>query len=202
MKLLIFSGFLGSGKTTIIQKVIRSLTARGETVAIIENEIGKVGIDQELLIDTGIKITPLFGGCVCCQISGDLLLATQKIQTEINPDWIVVELTGMATLTKIIDLFARYGDSAWPILTVAIADASRWEVLYKIAAPLLEQQLQGARAVIVNKIDVKTPTPQLLEQMAKLSSGAAIMPIIATDADGNDLLCKLEAVLIEKIQDI
>jgi len=192
MKLLIFSGFLGSGKTTIIQKVIRSMTARGETVAIIENEIGKVGIDQELLAETGIKITPLFGGCVCCQISGDLLLATQKIQTELKPDWIVVELTGMAALTKIIDLFVRYGDPELPILTVAITDASRWEVLYKIAAPLLEQQLQGAKAVIVNKIDIRKPSPQLLEQISLLASGAAILPVIATEADGAELLATLE----------
>jgi len=195
MKLLIFSGFLGSGKTTIIQKVIRSMTARGETVAIIENEIGKVGIDQELLAETGIKITPLFGGCVCCQISGDLLTATQKIQAEINPDWIVVELTGMATLTKIIDLFARYGDPDLPILTVAIVDASRWEVLYKIATPLLEQQLQGAKAVVVNKIDVTMPSPQLLDQMARLAPGAAILPIAASEINGVELLSRLEEAL-------
>jgi G3E family GTPase len=195
MKLLIFSGFLGSGKTTVIQKVIRSLTARGETVAIIENEIGKVGIDQEFLAEAGIKITPLFGGCVCCQISGDLLLATQKIRTEIDPDWIVVELTGLATLTKIIDLFARYGDPDLPILTVAVVDAARWEVLSKIAAPLTEQQLLGAKVVIVNKIDVKRPSPQVLDQITRLAPGAKILPISANKTDGAELFDRIEEAL-------
>ena len=196
MKLLIFSGFLGSGKTTLVQKVIRALTARGQTVAIIENEIGTTGIDQELLAETGIKITPLFGGCVCCQISGDLLTATVKIKEEVNPDWIVVELTGLATLTRIIDLFARYGDSSVPILAAAVVDASRWEVLYKIATPLLEKQLQGARVVIVNKSDIKKPTPALLEQLATLAPGALILPAVASEISGTDLWQKLEEAFI------
>lgn len=184
MKLLIFSGFLGSGKTTIVQKVIRGLVAQGESVAIIENEIGKIGIDQELLAETGIRVTPLFGGCVCCQISGDLLVATGKIREELHPDWIVIELTGLAALSRIIDIFGRYGDDPQlPIFAIAVVDASRWDVLYKMATPLMEQQLQGACAVIVNKIDVREPSPAMLKQMAQLAPGAAILPMAARDLD-------------------
>lgn len=195
MKILIFSGFLGSGKTTLVKKVIRALTARGQTVAIIENEIGKTGIDQALLAEAGIRVTPLFGGCVCCQISGDLLTAVNKIKTDIHPDWIVVELTGLATLTGIIDLFAKYGDPGLPLLTAAVVDASRWEVLFKIAAPLMKQQLQGARAVLLNKVDIKAPTAELLAQLASLAPDAMILPLNACEIDGSDLWSRLEATL-------
>ena len=95
--------------------------------------------------------------------------------------------------SKITELFARYGDPDLPIHTAAVVDASRWEVLYKIAAPMMEQQLSGAKAVIVNKIDVKPPSPELLGQLGKLAPGAAILQVAACDIGSAAFWQQLEA---------
>ncbi len=196
MRLLIFSGFLGSGKTTLVQKMIRAMVAEGNRVVIIENEIGKVGIDQHLLAEHDIKITPLFGGCVCCQISGDLLLAVRRIKADIDPDWIVVEMTGLATLDRIIDLFARYGDPDLPVHTAAVVDASRWDVLVKIAAPLMEHQLRGAQVVLINKTDIQQPSQALLAKAAEVAADAAVFPVVGLQVDAQQLWAQLQEVLL------
>ena len=65
-------------------------------MAIIENEIGEAGVDDKLLSDGGFQVRPLFGGCVCCQITGDLVTAVEEIRKDLDPDWLIVEMTGLA----------------------------------------------------------------------------------------------------------
>ena len=109
MKLLIFGGFLGSGKTTIIRKVLEGLVSIGQTAAVIENEIGEIGIDDQVLSDAEVSVTPLFGGCACCQISGSLIRAIERIEFELNPDWLIIELSGLAMVGNLKNLFRRSG---------------------------------------------------------------------------------------------
>ena len=107
MKMLLLGGFLGSGKTAVLNRVIRAVSQMGGTSAVIENEIGQIGVDDALVRETGIRVTPLFGGCVCCEISGDLVRAVGQIADEVNPDWLVVEMTGLALLTDVLFVLSR-----------------------------------------------------------------------------------------------
>ena len=124
MELLLCGGFLGSGKTTLINKLLHGITEQGLTVALIENEACQEGIDAALTGQEGIKVVPLFGGCVCCQLSGSLLETVQKLEAELSPDWVVVELTGLAMMDNIREVFRMYApkDLTARLHTLAVAD--------------------------------------------------------------------------------
>ena len=188
MRILIVGGFLGSGKTTLIKKLLHGIIDSGKTVAIIENEIGEVGIDDMLLRETNIRVTPLFGGCVCCQIQGDLIEATNRIKNDISPDWLIIELTGVAFISNIVDAFSKYGDKSTPVSTIAIADASRWNVMVKSMRPIIQGQLKGTHMVLVNKIELSQPSAGMIEEMRAMSGTDKIVQLSADIASGDELL--------------
>ena len=174
MKILAFAGFLGSGKTTLIRQCIDTMLSEGDKVAIIENEIGATSIDDKLLNDGGIEMTTLSGGCICCSISGSLVLAVERIQKEIAPDWLIIELTGMAYSSGVRDLFVGR-EAEYPIRFVSIVDITRWFRLLKHSRPLLTDQVAGADAVVINKTDLAMPTEEQLEIIRELSGGSTIL---------------------------
>lgn len=78
MELIIISGFLGSGKTTLLLGMARSLVEASIRVAIIENEVGEIGIDGQYLRQEGLEVQELFGGCICCTLSAGLVPTLRK----------------------------------------------------------------------------------------------------------------------------
>ena len=184
METIIFGGFLGSGKTTLIQSIARAMVDEGNKVAIVENEIGEVGIDQKLVGGKGVSVTPLFGGCVCCQISGDLMEAIHDIHSEIQPDYLIVEMTGLARTTDMKQVFLRYGDRDVPLRAVAVVDCVRFLKLCEISPELMESQLAGADAVLMNKVDRTEVTPALREKVASLTR--APMLLVSGKDDGGE----------------
>ena len=159
MNVIILGGFLGSGKTTALMQFARYLTDisdpnRKMKVVIIENEIGEVGIDDQFLRGGGFTVDNLFAGCACCTVSGELVTSLLQIQSEMDPEWMIIETTGIAfpksmqeNLKEAIDM-----DS---VITVLV-DASRWMRLRKPMASLLNDQLKGSHTVLINKIDLVT----------------------------------------------
>lgn len=181
MELLLCGGFLGSGKTTLINKLLHGITEQGLTVALIENEACQEGIDAALTGQEGIKVVPLFGGCVCCQLSGSLLETVQKLEAELSPDWVVVELTGLAMMDNIREVFRMYApkDLTARLHTLAVADMARWDKLVLRMEPVIRRQLAGADTVVINKVDLQPPSPQTLAQIEALSPGAVILSMSA-----------------------
>ncbi len=83
VKIDIFSGFLGAGKTTLIQKLIKE-AFQGEKLVLIENEFGEIGIDGGFLKEAGIEITEMNSGCICCSLVGDFQEALKKVLEDIS----------------------------------------------------------------------------------------------------------------------
>lgn len=187
MKMLLLGGFLGSGKTTVLNKILRAIAGEGARAAVIENEIGSVGIDDRLLEETGVKVTPLFGGCVCCEISGDLVRAVGQIEDEVGPDWLVVEMTGLALMTDMLSVLRRYGRSTLEIHPVSVLDMARFGRMYSAMRPVLERQLQGAELVLINKADIVPPTEEDLSRIAALAPGAVCRTVSAAQME-DDML--------------
>mgnify|MGYP005759181057 CR=1 FL=1 len=98
MNILLVGGFFGSGKTTVISRLAEQIISAGQTLCIVENEIGENSIDTLLLQQSSVKITTIAGGCVCCQATGSLIQALRDLKQRFFPDWIIVELTGIAYL--------------------------------------------------------------------------------------------------------
>ena len=96
MRLLLISGFLGSGKTTLLLEIARRLAAGSQKIAIIENEVGEVGIDGQYLRREGLEVQEMFGGCVCCTLSVDLVTTLKKLDRLVRPETVILEATGIA----------------------------------------------------------------------------------------------------------
>ena len=160
MNVLIFGGFLGSGKTTALMQlakyIVRSSTSdKPNTVMILENEIGEVGIDDSFLRGGGFQVENLFAGCACCTVSGELVSAANSIKKEYDPEWLVVETTGLAYPKRIQDNMRAAMKLEARI--AVLVDASRWERLHIPMENLFAGQIIGSDAVIVNKTDLVAP---------------------------------------------
>ena len=157
MKVIILGGFLGSGKTTTLMQFAHYLVSVSEPdkvnkVVILENEVGEIGIDDQYLRSGGFTVNNLFAGCACCTVSGELITAVIKIAREMDPEWLIIETTGIAypglmreNLQNALKLESRI---------VILTDASRWKRLKLPMASLFQGQIEGCDAVLINKIDL------------------------------------------------
>ena len=100
-KIDIISGFLGAGKTTFMKKLIGD-ALKDEKVVIVENEFGEIGIDSGFLKETGITVSEINGGCVCCTLVGDFTANLREVIETYHPDRILVEPSGVAKLSDVM----------------------------------------------------------------------------------------------------
>ena len=190
MKLLIISGFLGSGKTTLLLQIAKRLAAASQRIAIIENEMGEVGVDGEYLSLEGLNVQELLGGCICCTLAAGLLGTLEKVERLFQPDLVILEATGSARPSDITQNLRDYRANVGAIQIITLVDPSRHEMLMEVMTPLVTAQIQAADIVAVNKIDqVERETVQRTIQSARaLNSQASIVAISAEDRTRLDTL--------------
>lgn len=157
MKLIVVAGFLGSGKTTLILEVARRLTAASHQVAIIENEIGDIGIDGDRIADGGLLVRELFGGCVCCTLQVGLVDTLKELGRTVGPDYVILEPTGIARPSDLTRAVRDYVDWVEQVRVVTLLDAERYDMLTEVIGPMLEGQVADADVVAVTKIDAASP---------------------------------------------
>ncbi|MFO7817488.1 MAG: CobW family GTP-binding protein [Thermodesulfobacteriota bacterium] len=151
-KLIVLTGFLGSGKTSFLDKFIEKQIDYNAFVAVIQNEIGEKGLDGKLL-EQNYAVTEIDEGCVCCTLSGNLRAAAEEIMREHAPDFIVLETTGLANpaniLQEIYDLddILEFGSIT---CVVDAVDGKRAMQEFEIA----RSQVRLADAVLLNKSDL------------------------------------------------
>ena len=179
MKILLLGGFPGSGKTAVLNRVIRAIARLEGTSAVIEGEIGPMEADSAPGGEGRIAVEPLFRGCACCKLSGDPVQAVGLIADEVNPDWLVAEMTGLAMMDGVCAAFRRGGRPDIPVHPVCVVDAARFGVLSGVVGPVLEGQLRGAELVLVNKADVVRPTGEQLDLIARWADGARVRTVSA-----------------------
>ena len=148
---------MGSGKTTLLLSLARYLVDSSRSgsvykVVILENEVGREGIDDKLLRGNGFNVENLFNGCACCTLAGELVSAAYEIEKEYAPDWLIVETTGLAYPGLIQDnLSAGIGmDSR----VCTVVDVSRWKRLMNAMRELFVGQTERADVILMNKTDL------------------------------------------------
>ena len=150
----IVTGFLGSGKTTLVNHILAN--RHGLRIAVMVNEIGDIGIDGELIIATGDDMIELSNGCICCSINNDLMDAVFRVLGRAEEvDYVILETTGIADPLPIALTFLRseFRDRVRVDLIVALADAGNFS-LDLFAGKAAANQLRYADVILLNKSDV------------------------------------------------
>lgn len=155
MKLFLFAGFLGSGKTTMILSLAERLVKeRGQKVVIVVNEIGTVGIDDKVMRRLGLDVWELYSGCICCQLGVDLITTLHTLADEHKPDIVIVEASGLATPEGVLDSLRYYRrEPLEKVKTVVVVDPTRLDIIIEVLTPLATAQIGRADILALNKID-------------------------------------------------
>ena len=153
---LVVSGFLGAGKTTLVKHLITDAQQQGLKIAVVSNEFGELGIDQALLQEAGGPgYVELEGGCVCCQLSNELLETLQNLWETIRPDRIVVETSGVALPFETLMTFWREPITEWVGESLAVVVANAEQIAEgRDLEGTFEQQVSSADLVVLNKVDL------------------------------------------------
>ena len=152
-KIDIFSGFLGAGKTTLIKKLIRDAYA-GEQIVIIENEFGEIGIDGGFLKESGIQITEMNSGCICCSLVGDFGKALEQVIETYHPARIIIEPSGVGKLSDVIKAVQNLSlpDISLNSFTT-VADATKVKVYMKNFGEFYNNQIENASSIVLSRTD-------------------------------------------------
>ena len=158
MHLLIVSGFLGSGKTTLIVKLAEAAVGRGLKTAVLVNEIGEMGVDDKMMRQLDLNVYQLTGGCLCCTLASDMPQTLQKLVENYSPHVVIIEPSGVAELNKVQAALEYYrGEAFESRLSIVLLDPLRITILFKALTPLISSQINAADLIILNKIDMATP---------------------------------------------
>ena len=163
MKLIVISGFLGSGKTTLLLTLAKTFSGQGRKVAIIENEVGKTGVDGELLKAEGLSVREIYSGCVCCSLRHDLIHTLLELEREVNPDIVFLEPSGVAGPKQIQHCLCGYSGEIEKTVMIAVVDAKRLPSIRDFSIPLVHDGIEIADLVAINKADLVS-----LEQLHEL----------------------------------
>jgi len=152
---LVVSGFLGSGKTTLVRRLLNDAQSRGERVAVVSNEFGELGIDQALLGEGEEAYVELEGGCVCCKLSDELRDTLQMLWEKVRPEKVIVETSGVALPFDTQLNFWRPPVSTWIDDDMAVVVVNAEQVYEKTELEgTFEDQVGSADLLILNKCDL------------------------------------------------
>ena len=208
-KIDIVSGFLGAGKTTLIKKLLAEAFS-GEKLVLIENEFGEISIDGGFLKESGVQISEMSSGCICCSLVGDVGKALVEVQKQFDPDRILIEPSGVGKLSDVI-LAVENTVKDVPEMKlnsfVTVADASKVKVYMKNFGEFYNNQIETAGTIILSR--TQKVSPEKLQAAAALlrekNPDAAIITTPWDELSGKTILAAMEKVsladeLMERIR--
>lgn len=197
MKIAQIAGFLGSGKTTALMRIVDGLVKGGQRVAIVVNDVGEIGVDAKFIEAHGLKAKEISGGCICCQIAGSFAETLAKLHDSFDPDIIIVEPSGVA-IPWGLKRAAEYSEGKTDVIIVhapviTLVDATRIDMLIRAVRRLVETQIREADVCFVNKVDAASA-----EEIAKteafigeINPKAEIKHMSAENGEGIDYACEI-----------
>ena len=197
-KIDIVSGFLGAGKTTLIKKLLAEAFP-GEKLVLIENEFGEISIDGGFLKDSGVQISEMSSGCICCSLVGDFNKALKDVHEQFHPDRILIEPSGVGKLSDVIVAVENTVKDVPDMKLnsfVTIADATKVKIYMKNFGEFYNNQIESAGTIILSR--TQRLSQEKLEAAVALlrekNPNAAILTTPWDQLDGMTILSAIEKV--------
>ena len=194
-KIDIISGFLGAGKTTLIKKLLAE-AYQGEKLVLIENEFGEISIDGGFLKDSGVQVSEMSSGCICCSLVGDFNKALKEVHQQFQPDRILIEPSGVGKLSDVIRAVQALHAAVELAGFVTVADASKCRIYMKNFGEFYNNQIESAGTIILSR--TQKMTQEKLEAAVALlrekNPTAAILTTPWDQLDGMTILSAIEKV--------
>ena len=197
-KIDIVSGFLGAGKTTLIKKLLAEAFP-GEKLVLIENEFGEISIDGGFLKDSGVQISEMSSGCICCSLVGDFNKALKEVHEQFHPDRILIEPSGVGKLSDVIVAVENTVKDVPDMKLnsfVTVADATKVKIYMKNFGEFYNNQIESAGTIILSRTQ-KLSQEKLEAAVALLrekNPNAAILTTPWDVLDGETILSAIEKV--------
>ena len=197
-KIDIVSGFLGAGKTTLIKKLLAE-AFQGEKLVLIENEFGEISIDGGFLKDSGVQISEMSSGCICCSLVGDFNKALKEVHEQFHPDRILIEPSGVGKLSDVIVAVENTVKDVPDMKLnsfVTVADATKVNIYMKNFGEFYNNQIESAGTIILSRTQ-KLSQEKLEAAVALLrekNPNAAILTTPWDVLDGKTILSAIEKV--------
>ena len=205
-KIDIISGFLGAGKTTLIKKLLQEVYS-GQKIVLIENEFGEISIDGGFLQDSGVQISEMSSGCICCSLVGDFGKALKDVQSQFAPDRIVIEPSGVGKLSdglRAVEDVAEEDPDLQLNSFITVADASKCKVYMKNFGEFFNNQVEHAGCIILSRTG-KVSEEKTNAAVELLRGHNATATIITTPWDqltGEQILAAMERTSAEFIHEL
>ncbi|NNJ31089.1 CobW family GTP-binding protein [Lacrimispora defluvii] len=174
--LYIISGFLGAGKTTLIQTMV-PVVFENRKIVVIENDFGDAGIDAELLKGDSLTVTSLNSGCICCSLNGDFNRSMEQIVKEYAPDVILVEPSGAGRLSDIIKVCMNRKDLVKLCRCITVVDVMNFDKYRENFGEVFINQIQFGDLILLSHLSGKAGEIQeTMDKIRKLNPEARIEP--------------------------
>ena len=189
MDIHILGGFLGTGKTTLLMKLVDMFSEKGKKVAIIVNEAGSIGVDGTTIKGQGYNAVELPQGCICCTLSASLQESLVQIVKDYSPDIIIIEPTGLALPNAVKDAveairgrFIQYDK----LNVVGMLDGPRYDIFLAKKRDFYLKQLSGSDVIAVNKKDLvsEEKLKQITDWCGETFPGVKVIPMCAVTGEG------------------
>ena len=204
VKFDIISGFLGSGKTTLIKKILNSLD-NNEKIVLIENEFGDVSVDREVLEIEGFEIYEISNGCVCCKLKGDFIFTLKEILTQ-KIDRIIFEPSGIFIIGEIFDLFndPQISSECYINSVTTVVDAQNFSNHIQSYSGFFKSQICSASSLVISKTQFLSAEEisQIELELRVLNESATILAkdwITLTNEELQGLLGKKSVLMVNDI---
>ena len=193
IKVDVISGFLGAGKTTLIQKLIKSRAGK-ENIALIENEFGEIGGDGAILKDSGIEIKEINSGCICCSLVGNFEESLRELINTYNPERIIIEPSGVGKLSEILSAIKSAGSDLKINIVCTVVDGGKCKMYQKNFGEFYIDQIREANTIVISKTDKLSEQKiiEACETVKQYNPTATIITTPITSIDGEYLLEHLE----------
>ena len=194
-KIDIISGFLGAGKTTLIKKLIQEAFV-GEKLMLIENEFGEIGIDGGFLNNSGVEITEMNSGCICCSLVGDFGTALKEAVNKYSPERIIIEPSGVGKLSDVIKAVENVKDEIDIKLNsfTAVVDAMKCKMYMTNFGEFFNNQIENANTIVLSRSQKlsQDKLELVVSQIKEHNNEAVIITTNWDEINGKQILSAME----------